>query len=177
MRNRLHQECYARSCQEFEELKIRCNEEENTEKQRRLKNFLCSTIRNHVQWVYWEIKYEDYQDDSKIFYDPDWPSSHDSAHVPHQALITSNSTEPSRDIGLLRNTREDMSILGNFFDWQHAGRDSVNFTMIQEIWWHYWRFWEQKERAKNHCNQYLFPPFEREQDTMSRRWKVSYFYD
>ena len=29
------------------------------------KNFLCSTIRNHVQWVYWVIKYEDYQEDSK----------------------------------------------------------------------------------------------------------------
>ena len=25
------------------------------------KSFLCSVIRNHVQWVYWEIKYEDYK--------------------------------------------------------------------------------------------------------------------
>ena len=24
-------------------------------------NILCSKIRNHVQWIYWEIKYEDYK--------------------------------------------------------------------------------------------------------------------
>ena len=36
MKSRLHQECYARSCREIEELKTRCYQEENTEKQRRL---------------------------------------------------------------------------------------------------------------------------------------------
>ena len=30
MKNRLHRECYARSCQEIEELKRRCYQEENT---------------------------------------------------------------------------------------------------------------------------------------------------
>ena len=44
MKNCLHQDCYARSCQEFEELKRRCYQEE-TER----KNFLCSMIRNHEQ--------------------------------------------------------------------------------------------------------------------------------
>ena len=34
MKSRLHQECYARSCQEFEEMRRRCYQEENTEKQR-----------------------------------------------------------------------------------------------------------------------------------------------
>ena len=64
-----------------------------------------------------------YIEDSKIFYDPDSPSSYDSACVPHQALITSSSRKPSRDIGMLRNTREEMSIPGNVFECQHARRD------------------------------------------------------
>ena len=32
MEDHLHQECYARSCREIEELRIRCYQEENTEK-------------------------------------------------------------------------------------------------------------------------------------------------
>ena len=44
----------------------------------------------------------------------------------------------------------------------------MNYTMIQTIWRHYRRFWEQKElrklRAKNHCNQYLYLAFRWEQD-------------
>ena len=39
MKNRLHQECYARSCQEFEELKRSCIQEANTSIQQRLKEF------------------------------------------------------------------------------------------------------------------------------------------
>ena len=64
-----------------------------------------------------------YIEDSKTFYDLDSPSSYASACVPHQALITSSSRKPSRDIGMLRNTREDMNIPGNVFECQHARRD------------------------------------------------------
>ena len=64
-----------------------------------------------------------YIEDSKIFYDPDSLSSYDSACVSHQALITSSSRKPSRDIAMLRNTREDMSFPGNVFECQHARRD------------------------------------------------------
>ena len=39
MKNRLHQECYARSCQEIEELKRRCDQEENAVRQRKLEEF------------------------------------------------------------------------------------------------------------------------------------------
>ena len=60
---------------------------------------------------------------SKIFFDPDLPSSSDSTCVPHQALITSSSRNPSREIGKLRNTRQDMSIPRHVFDCQHARRD------------------------------------------------------
>ena len=52
---------------------------------------------------------------SLFFYDPDLLSSYDSTYVPHQALITSSSRKPSREVGMLRNTRENMSITGNVF--------------------------------------------------------------
>ena len=94
------------------------------------KNFLRSMIRNHVRWVYYEIKYEDYKNYGSLLkirkssMIRDSPSSCDSAYVPHQLLITSSSRKPSCDIGMLRNTQEDMSIPGNVFDCQHARRHS-----------------------------------------------------
>ena len=36
-------------------------------------------------------------EDLKTFQDPDSPSSFDSVHVSHQALITSSSRQPSRE--------------------------------------------------------------------------------
>ena len=49
------------------------------------------------------------------------------------------------------------------------------FQMIQEIWRHYWVFWEQKElrkvRAKNHCSQHLHLVLRYEQDERSKRWE------
>ena len=44
-------------------------------------------------------------------------------YVPHQTLITSSSRKPSREVGMLRNKREIMSIPGNLFDRQHPRRD------------------------------------------------------
>ena len=64
-----------------------------------------------------------YIEASKIFCDLDSSGSYDSTYVPHQALITSSSRMPSRESGMLRNTREDMSILGNVFDRQRARPD------------------------------------------------------
>ena len=43
--------------------------------------------------------------------------------VPHQALINSGSRKRSREVGMPRNTRENLSIPGNVFDRQHAQRD------------------------------------------------------
>ena len=58
-------------------------------------------------------------EDSKIFQDPDSPSS---AYVPHQALITSSSRKPSLESRLQLITREDMSIPTIVFDCQPARR-------------------------------------------------------
>ena len=62
-------------------------------------------------------------EDSEIFQISDSPSSFDSAHVPHQALITSSSRTPSRETKMQRNTREGISISGNVFVCQLARRD------------------------------------------------------
>ena len=67
---------------------------------------------------------------SLFFYDPDLLSSYDSAYVPHQALITSSSRKLSRDIGMPRNTREDVSLPGNVFDCQHARRDPDDWLQV-----------------------------------------------
>ena len=71
---------------------------------------------------------------SLFFYDLDLLSSYDSAFVPHQALITSSSRKPSREIGMLRNTREEMSVPGTVFDCQHARRSKKfdDFTEYSE---------------------------------------------
>ena len=39
------------------------------------------------------------------------------------SLITSSSRKPCRDVGMPRNTRENMSTPGNVFDRQHVQRD------------------------------------------------------
>ena len=149
--------------------------------------FLRSLIRNHARRVDWEIKYEDYQnycffffEDSKIFNDPDSPSSCDSAYVSHQALITSSSRKPSRDIGMLRNTREEMSIPGNVFECQHARRDpdelhddSRNLATTSAILRRNWEKWKRRTTAIDTFSLL----FRKEQYKKSRRWKVSCVYD
>ena len=62
MKNRLHQESYARSCQKIEELKRSCYQEEHTEKQQRLEE---SSVQHDQESrtvsLLSEIKYEDYK--------------------------------------------------------------------------------------------------------------------
>ena len=129
MKSRLHRECYARSCQEIEEFKRRWYQEENTIKRRKMVEFpmqhdqesrTVSLLQDQVRRLQerWE-----FIEDSKIFQDTDSPRSFDSAHVPHQALITSSSRKPSRESRMQRKTQEDMSSLGNVFDCQPARRD------------------------------------------------------
>ena len=128
MKSRLHQECYARSCPEIEEMRRRCYQEETTEKQQRPEEFLTqhdqesstlSLLRDQVRRLQ---KLLVYIEDSKIFHDPDSPSSYDSTYVLHQALTTSSSRKPSREVGMLRNTLENMCFPGKVFDCQHARR-------------------------------------------------------
>ena len=68
--------------------------------------------------------------------------------------------KPRREVGMPRNTREDMRFLETFLIVNMLDEILMNHTMIQGIWRHYWAFWEQKElrkvRAKNHRNQHLY---------------------
>ena len=95
MKTRLHQECYARSCQEMKELKRRCYQEENATKQRKLEectskhdqesrtaNLLRHQGSNQVRRLQEGLGFIE---DPRIFRDPDSPSSSSSVHVPHQA--------------------------------------------------------------------------------------------
>ena len=81
MKNRLHQESCARSCQEIEELKKRCYKEENRVTQQKLnensmqqdqESRTVSLLRDQVQKLKERLEFIE---DSKIFQDPDSPSS------------------------------------------------------------------------------------------------------
>ena len=127
MKNRLHQECYARSCQEIEELKKRCflsrKWSNSTKKlneysmQQDQESRTVSSLRDQIRKLQEKMEFIE---DSKIFQDPDSPTSFGSAHVPHQALIPSSSKKPSRESRMQRNIREVMSIPGSVFDCQPA---------------------------------------------------------
>ena len=98
-------------------------------------------------------------------------------YVPHQALITSISRKPSREVGMPRNTRENMSIPGNVFDGQHARREPeelYNYSrklatpsgIADDVE-------EQMElrivEAKNHCNENLYLAYQQERGEKFRR--------
>ena len=91
------------------------------------KNFPRSMIRNPEQWVCWEIKYEAYKNDWNLL-----KTEKSGMILTHRAvttvptfLITSSSRKPSREVGMPRNTRENMSVPGHnfFFYCQQARRD------------------------------------------------------
>ena len=97
LKNRLHQACYARSCQEIEELKRRCYKEENGETRQKLNEYsmqqdqesrTVSLLRDQIRKLQERLEFIE---DSKIFQDPDSPSSFGSAHVSHQAHIPLSS--------------------------------------------------------------------------------------
>ena len=149
------------------------------------KNFPRSMIRNPEQWVCWEIKYEAYKNDWNLL-----KTEKSGMILTHWAvttvptfLITSSSRKPKREVGMPRNTRENMSIPGHNFFLIVNMLDEIlmNYTMIQEIWRHHRRFREEKElrkvRAKNHCKQYLYLAFRYKQGKKSRRQELSYVYD
>ena len=118
------------------------------------KNVLWSMIRNHEQWVYWMISDEEYKNDWNIlktqnllrawFTQQLWPT-----YVPHQVLITSSSRKLGRQVGMLRNTWEKKVSLETFLIVNMLNGMLMNYTTIQEIWRHHWRFWEQKELEIN----------------------------
>ena len=79
-------------------------------------NLLRDQVRRLQEWF-------EFIEDSRIFEDPDSPSSSGSAHVPHQTHVTSSSRKPSRESNMHRNTRVDLSIPVIVFVCQPARRD------------------------------------------------------
>ena len=129
MKNRLHQEYHARSCQEICELKRRCYEEENEIAYRKLSEHAMQQDQESRTVILLKDQLRilqdrlDFIEDSNIFQDPDSPNSSGSAYVSHQAHTPSSSKKPCRDSRLQRNTREETSIPDNVFDRQTARRE------------------------------------------------------
>ena len=93
-----------------------------------------SLLRDQVRRLQELLKFIE---DSKIFQDPDSPSSFGSAHVSHQTCIPSSSRKLCRDSRMQRDTREDMSIPETLFYCQPARRapeelhnDSMNLATL-----------------------------------------------
>ena len=80
---------------------------------------IVSLLRDQIRKL---LERLEFTEDSKIFQDLDSPSNFGSAHVSHEAFIPSSSKKPSRESRMQRNTREDISFLGNVFDCQTARR-------------------------------------------------------
>ena len=134
------------SCQEIEELRRRCFQEEHGVTQEKLNEYsmqqdqesrTVSSVRDRIRKL--EDRLE-FLEDSKIFQDPDSPSSFGSAHVSHQALFPSSSKKLGREPRMQRNTRENISFPGSVFDCQPARRvpeesynDSRNLAASSEI--------------------------------------------
>ena len=115
MKNHPRQKCHARSCREFDELRRCCYQEEILKKttedwknptQHDQESRTVSPLK--TQNLLWSWLNEQL-----------WHT-----YVPHHALITSSSRKPSREVGMPRNARENMSIPGNVFDRPHAQRYS-----------------------------------------------------
>ena len=124
MKSHLHQEGYARGCQESEELKRRCSQGENAARQQKLEELIAQqnqdSLRDQVRKLQERLELIE---DSRIFQDPDSPSSDGSTHISHQARIASGSRKPSREPRTPRITRADMSISGDVHDCQPARGD------------------------------------------------------
>ena len=186
MKNRLHQESYARSCQKFEELKRSCYQEDILKNNKDWKNLLCSMIRNHVRWVYWAkpstkiTRTIGIFEDSKIFHDPDWLSSYDGPafliklsllRVQESLAAILECCEIHGKIWVFQETFLVVNMLDEIL---------MNCAMIREIWRRCWVFWEQKElrkvKAENHCSRHLYlalPTFRQKVWTV----EVSYVHD
>ena len=167
MKNRLHQESYARSCQKFEELKRSCYQEEILKNNKDWKNsgitYGESLERNQVRRLQELLVYIE---DSEIFHDPDWLSSYDGPTFLIKLLLLQVQES-------LAAILECCEIHGKIWVFQETflvvnmlDEILMNCAMIREIWRRCWVFWEQKElrkvNAENHFSQHLYlalPPF------------------
>ena len=171
MKDRLHQECYTRSCRELEEKKRLCYKEENGVTQQKLtqhsvhhdqESRTASLLRDQIRKLQQRLEFIE---DTRVFQDPDSPSSFGSAHVSHQALIPSSSKKPGHESRMQRKyTRWYEFSRKRFLIVNLPGECLENDTMIQEILQHHrgflqkrtnWEKWEWRAIA----NQYVYPVF------------------
>ena len=115
------------------------------QKQRRLEKSLLSMIRNHEQWVYWEIKYEDYKNEN------DWnqlKTQKPSVILTHRAVVTVPTFLVKLSLPRVQECRaaklkcceihEKMWLfLETFLIVNMLDEILMNYTMIQEIWQHH----------------------------------------
>ena len=121
MRSHLRQESHARSCQEKEKLKdaaVKRKTQQDLDELTTQRN--QDSFNEQVRELQERLEFIDH---SRIFQDPDSPSSYGSTHISHQARIASSSRKPSREPRTPRITRADMSISGDAHDCQHARCD------------------------------------------------------
>ena len=160
MKDHLHQESYARSCREIEESKRCCYQEGNSKKKKKTTKI---GRNSHAAW-------SGITNSESILLRSWFTEQLWRTYVPHQALITSSSRKPSREVGMPRNTRENMSIPRKRFWLSTCSTRSWRITQwfkkfgntIGNRWCR--GFWEKKELrivgAKNHCNQYFYLAFQ-----------------
>ena len=111
MKNRLHQKCFARGCQEIEELRRRCFKEETGVTHQKLIGYsiqqdqesrTVSLLRDQIQKLQGRLEIKE---DLRAFQYPDSSCSFGNAHVPHQALVPSRSKKASRVQNAKKYTR------------------------------------------------------------------------
>ena len=113
------------------------------------KNFACSMIKNREQWVYSSPILSSY--DMTTFL---------SKHLLPGVVQSLAAKWECREIHERRWVFLETFLIVNMLN-----EILIIYTMIQEIWRHYWRFWEyelRKMEAKNRCNQYFYLAFQLE---------------
>ena len=160
MKNRLHQECYARSCQENEELRRRCFSAENGATRQKWNEYsLQQDQESRTVSLYW-IKFRNYKTDRNLL-----KIRKSSKILTHRAVLAA----PTFHIKLLfpRAANPECSEIWVFPEAllivNLPDEYLKNHTRIQEIWQHHQGFREEKELrkvgVKSHCIQCLYLAF------------------
>ena len=101
MKDHLHKESNARSCREIEEFFFFLKKKNAAIKRKTLKTMKIGTF-SYAAW-------SGITNSESILLRSWLTEQLWRTYVPHQALITSSSRKPSREVGMPRNTRDNMS--------------------------------------------------------------------
>ena len=129
--------------------------------------FLCSMIRNHVQWVCWVKSSTKITSTTGMYWrfeNLQWPWLTEQLwqyHVPHQILLPRFEEKAwSRNWNAAKYTRRYEYPWKRFSLSTCLTRSCWITQWFKKFWRHYWVIWEQKElkkvKAKNHCSQHLY---------------------